>query len=523
MAKTKLSIALIKTGVEENNILKETYRFISLEEEKKLYYKVMPPQTPKWVVNFFNNINVDEFEVLKSNSVSAVIIYRVHVDGNGERMFAVCFGFGRNMLNSNAIERRFGLLTVMNSVEPDKFRSIDTNRIESIPINSRTQSSALSDIANFNIDIDKDILKSATGKTSIDGNDSTISGSDFLSVSTDGNYESITPLLQECYRRYKEDRYKINFAWIDIMQDVKDTQLIDSLNEKMLDQLNSEDATDVWISFPDIIDWESPYQIKLRSENLYQDIDINTLKAEYGSLSTIEYLKKKKIFLLVDGSIRYNWPLYKCLYSDVQYNNRQYLLNDAKWYEVDNDLVSKANTYYDEAEISDIEMPNYACVSEKEYNIMASQNEDRFLLDRDLVMYGGSKIEVCDIYTCDKQFIHVKKYNGSAVLSHLFFQGYVSAESLMDSSYRNLVNEKFMKIENEMLRERFLFPIDKIVNSDYEIIFAIAHKDVETGQKPHIPFFSKVSFRNMATKLTNYGFKVKILGLKIIQENNSAN
>ena len=87
-------------------------------------------------------------------------------------------------------------------------------------------------------------------------------------------------------------------------------------------------------------------------------------------------------------------------------------------------------------------MLDYAWKDEKEYNIaVCNEYPDRYcLMDRRNVYQGGSPIEFCDIYSRDKQFIHVKKYNGSSVLSHLFFQGYVSAENFFVLAYLQMAN-----------------------------------------------------------------------------------
>lgn len=49
--------------------------------------------------------------------------------------------------------------------------------------------------------------------------------------------------------------------------------------------------------------------------------------------------------------------------------------------------------------------------------------------------------------------------------------------------------------------------------SEYEVIFAIAKDNLEEGERPEIPFFSKVSFRSVSSRLKHYGFKVSIKGI----------
>lgn len=184
MAKTKLSISLIKEGIPMGNVLKPGVSSLTLANGLILYYKNNQPVSPKWVNSFLKG-EYDGLASLQGKSVSAVILYHIGVGENIHRIFAVCFGYGKALLETNVVEKRFGLLTTLNCVDADKLRSIDINSMEAIPLNNRIQSSALAEIRNFNIDVDRDLLKSVTGKASGDALSGTISGADSLSVSTE--------------------------------------------------------------------------------------------------------------------------------------------------------------------------------------------------------------------------------------------------------------------------------------------------------------------------------------------------
>jgi uncharacterized protein (TIGR04141 family) len=56
------------------------------------------------------------------------------------------------------------------------------------------------------------------------------------------------------------------------------------------------------------------------------------------------------------------------------------------------------------------------------------------LLDADPVIYGGgrSAIEICDLLSTDRVFVHVKAKTKSSTLSHLFAQGLNSAQAFRD-------------------------------------------------------------------------------------------
>ena len=449
-------------------------------------------------------------ESLQSKSVSAVILYQINVSEDVHRIFAVCFGFGRTLLESNVVEKRFGLLATLNSIDADKLRSVDINSMEAVPLNNRIQSRALAEIRNFNIDVDRDLLKSVSGKASEGELSGTISGADSLSVSTDKSYDELEEFLTHCYLLYKSNHYRdVGFDWIDQIQEIKDKTLIERLDQLLLDALNSENPIRIWTSIPEIIDYYSLESFKLKTDNIYDDLSISVLREEYGNNLSLNDIKKKKVTCLnVEETPVRNWSVYRCLYADLIFEGHQYLLNDGKWYEVDQDYVCKVRQYYEEATLSDIPMLDYKFKDEKDYNdAVCKEYSDRYcLMDRRTILQGGNPIEFCDIYSRDKQFIHVKKYNGSSVLSHLFFQGYVSAENFFDLEYR--------KKANKLLGDDFQVPETGTISaSEYEVVFAIARDNLQEGERPEIPFFSKVSFRSVSSRLKHYGFKVSIKGI----------
>lgn len=509
MAKTKLSISLIKEGIPIGNVLKPGMPSLTLANGLTLYYKNNQPVSPKWVNSFLKGEHVGS-ESLQSKSVSAVILYQINVGEDVRRIFAVCFGFGKTLLESNVVEKRFGLLTTLNSIDADKLRSVDINSMEAVPLNNRIQSSALAEIRNFNIDVDRDLLKSVTGKASEGDFTGTVSGADSLFVSTDKSYDELEEFLTHCYHLYKSNHYRdAGFDWIDQIQEIKDKTLIERLDQLLLDALNSEIPIRIWTSIPEIIDYYSLESFKLKTDNIYDDLSISVLKEEYGNNLSLDDIKKKKVTCLnaEETPVR-SWSVYRCLYADLCYDDRQYLLNDGKWYEVDQAYVRKVQQYYDDAVLSDIPMLDYAWKDEKDYNdAVCKEYPDRYcLMDRRTIPQGGNPIEFCDIYSRYRQFIHVKKYNGSSVLSHLFLQGYVSAENFFDLEYRQKANR--------LLGDNFKVPETSTISaSEYEVVFAIARDNLQEGGRPEIPFFSKVSFRSVSGRLKHYGFRVSIKGI----------
>ena len=185
-------------------------------------------------------------------------------------------------------------------------------------------------------------------------------------------------------------------------------------------------------------------------------------------------------------------------------DGQKYILNDGSWYSLNTDFVSEVNSYYDAIEESSVELPPYGTRKEPEYNAyVATTYADNFdLMDRKTIPIGGgrSSVEFCDLFTKDKKLIHVKKYGGSSVLSHLFQQGVVSGELFIsNNSFRSEVNSRLSidyKLADVVSRPN---PIE------YEVCYAIMSG---VPGDLHIPFFSKVVMKNAVKRLQAYGYKV---------------
>ena len=113
---------------------------------------------------------------------------------------------------------------------------------------------------------------------------------------------------------------------------------------------------------------------------------------------------------------------------------------------------------------------------------------------------GRSRVEFCDLFSINKDIIHVKKYGGSSLLSHLFFQALVSGETfLFEQSFREAVND--LLPESHKLPDTSIKPNP----SEYNVCIAVMS---EIPGSLELPFFSKVSFKHTVKTLNNLGFNV---------------
>lgn len=504
----KISIYLIKQEIEYEQILKSyVYNHIFMKSGNSITY-FFPTQKnePTWLETYFKK-TTGEFDI--SNSHAKVIsLHKLIIDGE-DRVFAIPFGNGKSLLNDDVIEEQFGIKILLNSVEKDGFRQLIASDYGSDHRTKNEQMPKKTDISEFGFDIYRDFLRKATAKSEEEiFNKNTITGGDLFSVSVPVTIENVDDFLIFCYRRYKSDKYKEKFSWLDNIKEVKEKGLKEKLNNELVEHINAYDFSNVWMAIPEIIEWEKISDFRFRkSKEGYDDIELE----EYVNLfpnkkvTSVDTLKNGKVFAISaeNDDVLDSWSVYNCLIAEIQYQDKVYCLNYGKWYKVDNDFVDRTNEYYEQIPLCSKKFINAKSgESEGEYNkrLHVSFNNS-ILFDTFTVQYSGmgkSSIEVCDVLTEDKELVHVKKSGSSSNLSHLFNQAAVSGEALLDSKFRCEANDEIGKKAFD----------DTFTSTDYKVILAIITKYQD--ERPRIPFFSKVSIRYAIEGLSRKGYSVEL-------------
>lgn len=531
----KLSIYLIKDSYSDHGSILKNFDKLTKEEIKNgteiigtLYFGDSHLFEPSWIKDFFGssfennkeqNTQNENRKLKLFNASSKAVLLIEHQN----KIFAIPFGYGWNLLNHGVWEERFGLKTTLNAVDANNLRRIDKKNMSSIPNDTSEQLSREGIAADFGIDIEQDLIQSITGKSKDKTFGKSITGKDALSVSVKVDLAGIKEFLESCHQKHLSNDYKTDFGWIDQIAEIKDPTLTEKLDGKLIENIKNNQVEKTWMAVPELVDWAdvSGFSYKNSASDTSRQDDIrlpdflDSLSEDDKNNLSVEILKRKKIFCFSaqNDQIKHQWSAYNCLYCETKDDNNEktYLLSNGKWYEIEKDFSKQVDTDYQELrnQTSSFVLPVYQHKNENDYNEKIAQNDNQFCcMDRKNISHGGcySKIEFCDLLTKDKKLIHVKHYGGSSVLSHLFSQGVVSGELFIaDKDFRQKVNEKLSdshKINN---------PENRPTASEYEVIFAIissSDKDLE------IPFFSKVSLRNAKRRLETYGYKVALQKIK---------
>ena len=513
-----LNIFLVKTGFNRRKqIIKEDECADPIEipisgyGKGRLYIKRVPGKHPKWSSIFKDVINIDL--IGKTTNVSAALLLKV-----SDRYFVLVFGpSGRFLIKDDVCEERFGLLVALNSVDKESFRCVDKQSLDSIESHTRIQSGHETTADQFGLDVEQDMLKAIVGapKDPLLGNRMT--GTDSLSVSVRMDLSDLPSLLNAYREKYEKDLSATDYQWVNNISIVKSkSEIVDKLNSDLLQKFKNKDYSNLWLSIPQIINWDTVkgFIYANGKKILYPDINLAGFLETINDDTpiTLELLKSRRVYC-ADEDHNYvyaSWPIYKCLYAEIDHEGIKYILNDAKWFKVSEDFVSKTNSDFNSIENSSLSLPLYNGGGEGKYNSNTAKSQpDQFALldDKNKIFHGGGhgQVEVCDLFSINKQFIHVKIYGKSSVFSHLFAQGFVSGQLFqLDSEFRIKVKNKLSAPFNSLIN------VDKRPDEkEFTIVYAVISDS--DGDDLYLPFFSRVNLNNTARILKGFGYNVEVL------------
>lgn len=484
----------------------------------KIFFKEKKDISPKWkklAKQYLSNSEgvADKFNQL-GNSIAGMLIILEMSNEEGNAIYAVSYGSGHHILNNTYIEERFGIKCALNSAKSSKIKSIDYKSFSRNQLTHRIQAGNSTDILECGINSNGDFLSAITCDIDEGYNlGKKITGKDKLGLTLKYDFSDFYDLLSQIEKIYKSDSYKAHYPWVDNLKEVKNKTKIKHLTKSLLEVIGKKnvDSDNISLVLPDIIDYEKiitfKYNINRTSE--FPDIVLSDyFKLKNENTITLEDIKKDEIIACDDsGNAVDRWKIWKCLYCELDDNMAKFIFSHGKWFEVEKEFVNALNEDIENIPDCLLKFSNWESThrTESEYNTFICEQNPWFFADKKLIQHGGShsKIELCDIISDQQHLIHVKKYSGSAILSHLFSQGLISAELLKtDVTFCDKVKESF---PNDSLSLNQYGTVD---SSKYEIVFAIVTKSKKTAAE--LPLFGKLVLRHVYKSLIGLGYKVSL-------------
>jgi uncharacterized protein (TIGR04141 family) len=474
----------------------------------RLYFTVRFAERPKWA-SFFGSL-LAGITLPALSSAPAILL--VPVD---DRILAVAFSYGSALLEAGSVDPAFGLRVALNSIKPGKVRSYDKRTFDALFRQTREQAANETKLESFGIDAERDLVRTISGKPADKTLGTTMAGGTSLHASVRVTPDTLVHYLRRLYHKSTvsvDEQYQ----WLGRIEEVTDTIIQTTLDSYLDDRLR-EKFPGIWLAPIEILEWGGSgfrFILPTRSKAVYPELNWqNLFRAMRGNESVISvpFLRAHRVEVLDanDYPIK-RWALYDCLNVELVIGNEAYVLSSGTWYRVDSDLVSEVDRDVQSIQPADLPLPYFDICDndEQAYNKRTAEEMAHSFccLDGENIVFGGgrSRFEVCDLLHSSGALVHVKRYGGSAVLSHLFAQGLMSADLLMKRpGFRRNADLRVARL-GFTSRHRKSFESKQPRDVIYAIIGGPTNPSL-----CKLPLFAKINMRNSLRTIRAFGWDVK--------------
>ena len=478
------------------------------------YLQANKSATPAWLGFVSNHCDIPRASHPLNLNSSFVLVLKA-----SERIFAVTFGHGFAALDRRKLEPDFGLKVTLNAVDPTKLRSVQARNVDPTTVSKQLVVNQDSTLAVFDVDFYQDLLAKLEGVPDDPNFGHRVSGADACYLTADFAFPELETKCSRLLTRYRSRAYKKHFSFVDQVRPIRDDTLIRVLDSKLREAMRAADTSALGFALPDIGGYEQihSYQARRRKwTETFNDLTAPQILEAYNAAhpNAEDQSEVRLEALTGDGSPVDEFTLRECAVFQVVHHKRVYVLTLNKWYEVNAAYAAKVDAQVSRIPtLADGYLPPIATgTSEGDYNEVAANSERFAFMDKSLVRPSGaaSAIEVCDLFSRSREFVHVKKHTRSATLSHLLAQGSVSARLFVDDSgYR----DSFRAALPATLRE--LVDPEHVDPTQYSVVYAIAApatKPVPSG----LPFFTKVNMLFHQREIQRMRMEAKIFHIQEI-------
>jgi uncharacterized protein (TIGR04141 family) len=473
------------------------------------------------------------WEVREPSRRGAALIM-LAVDGE---VYVLTFGDGFRLVPSEFKDRRFGLRFVIRSVDPDDIRAA----VARTPGQGRTDISMLpggAPISVLALDTFTKLVDKLTGR--LNRPELTVAQSGAARVrSAEGGSGLRLPYgadpatlisdIRTIARVSREELPLPELEFVESVTPVQEQEMIASLNLALDAAMGTLDGVRATATVPtDCLDDMGQVRavgVRFGTREEQHFSDSFDLAYVLGRLRfhrpghRFLALENGQVTLYADsrarlGDVIRTDPLKLWIEADLLLNDgHRYIFLEARWHEFD-------QAYLDGLAITtrrlitatpSVDLPPWRDGDDEQaYNKSVQRDRPGFVcLDRKNVrtpLHRKNGVEVCDLLAPDDTLVMVKRASGSDALSHLFSQGVVAVEALLNQpEARAGFAAKVEELgEGRRLPEGFL---------PRRVVFAILLKGHDALTVDTLYPFSQVSLAHAARTLRSYGVEVEVVGI----------
>lgn len=520
-----------------------------LSEDVRVYHLRDTAEAPHWA-EWLDSIGV-RWPAPPQTRYDALLVV-VRVRDKTTRFIAVTAGRGRAGLNNKKVVNDFGRRVVLNATPVDQLLLL---RELGMDLTRRQRSSALArpgDAGAFGLDFLGARVDRAAGRlaSEVPGElNGRVEGGRGLAINVSGGPDCLPDLCKMLLDLYGRDDYQEKFPFADRWVPLDPEEpLIAELNPKLFQTLAGQNAKSFSASFP--ADWErildarELFISRARKVRLgaFTEVEIRDAIIKLGAgpdeIDTVDVRGFDS-----DGKVRYQRLLLQHVLYEADHEGKHYIYADGQWYFIPETIVTEVSALvdavgvYSDANGDPISLPAYSWVwdagkqiwkleTEGQYNERVASLMGFALLDQVFFKdgMGHGKIEPCDLFSSEGDFIHVKRLgSGSPTqragggqddaandtkasgMSHLFTQGTVSAQLYADSlQFREWLRDQ---VEAQGLTWRWQTGLPN--KAEHTVVFGVVcapSRDIPTG----LPFLIKAAFYQKLVELNRMGYNVRV-------------
>lgn len=510
MSTTRIAICLFDESIKEFNapelMTGSTLRQVDITDpgniKAVLFVRESDPASPEWmdIVGNFANLG---YLNLKTSSSGAILFIKI-----GKRIIGCCFGSSVANINRNNIETDFGLGVAYNKMGLDQTKSIESLTLADNPITNTRSATLPTNRFSFNVDRYLESITELSGYFYKDSRRTLIKGKEFYSETAPSTLKDISELCKTSLNAYNISLADATFKELTAIRKIKDNKEIERLDKNLCDAIKAK-SSNLYVVDYENFDNLDGYKLTLKGEKFSELTNANVLERfnTYTEI-TADLLKNRRIFPVSQNEENLaNWSVYKCIfYTDAK---SKCILYKGKWYDIDNKYLQGLKTFVQSHETPvPAFIPWNGTDDEGNYNLKAAKRLGGQCWDKSLYRTTEYKhgIEFCDILF-ENHVIHVKKYESSALNSHLLMQTAVSAQLLStDMNLKKWIKQK----REEKFSDKHLID-DNLALINEEVIYVILLLSKRKGRLCDIlPFFSLISFNIVIKRIVQLGYVVKV-------------
>ena len=487
------------------------------DADAQLFVAKETAHLPSWA-EFLRPAVTNIGSLLHRNAANSAVMI-VAID---KRLYAIAFGYGRHLIDDEAIERGFGLRSALSILDPDRIRHVGYKEIEARTLFGDLQTSQATQFYNFSLNPDAQMLRGVQGGVLVSHDKwaTHALGTDALQVNPMMNVDELPRLLRWVTGVDNGKVYQQTFAWVDHVLQVADRAQVAKLREALPKYLK-KGGTGVSLGTPEPVDAKAGATYRLGrsapSGSASAELSTALLKAASFDVGSYDELAKHRVFVEnPNGDIMHRWSVWRCLSGEFKDGGIRYVVQDGQFFSIEAAFETRVDTRLAKSAATTARCPVWSTKThptEGDYNLkvlLPAVAKGSACLDKKCVTTYRfhAQIEVCDVFehvAPATTMFFVKKYSGSSSpLSHLVAQASVSAEALRDDPDFRMDASGKWSIVSSALAGTFN-------PATVEIRICIA---VKKRKLADLPFFAKLTLAGRADRIRSlgYGLAIELFG-----------